>query len=1001
MASVPAHAFPATWLNSTANGLFVCSTISQLQSVLHCSRARPHGRLTRTNVPCDSERGVRRLLKRGSDMGGSLLRHATKRLGSRSRLVVFASVIALAAAGLSAPGASASPARPTPSPNSAAKKPSTAALKAQALARKPAPFTPAGLGLTSTKPPKGKASSSQAPKRPTPVVRKHGLPASLANVPVKAQRWGTMHPQEIVGVVAGKAGSKPTRPIAYSTAPKSTRPVVPQTSVTQVMGTTRGTVVNAVYSTALSASSPVSLQTAVVPATGTITGTVTDATTHAPLAGVCAVAYDYANTSGTPTGCTDATGLYTIANVPAGQFEVVFEDHVNSHQTQWWNGAADAQTASIVTVTSGATIDRINAALAQGGSIAGTITGVGGVPLAQVCASITTLAGVYVNAGGCSDSTGHFQTIGLPAGAYDVVFDDQAGPYMEQWYNGKTTQASANSVAVTLGSVTATANIAMQRGGSISGTVTDSVSHAAVPGSCLAIYASGGNQDYAGSRCTDSSGQYTSPGLATGSYKVEFYDGSGAGHLPQWWNNKPDQASATSISVTLGVNTSAINADLQLGGKITGTVTDAVTHAGVPNLCADVYRAGALGTIGAGCSDSTGAYTAVGLPTGNYQVVFNDYSAAGYLSQWWNNKPDQASATSIPVTQGATTQAIDAALVVGGKITGTVTDAVTHAGIANVCAYVHTIGTSTGWGGLRGCTDASGAYAAVGVPTGSYQVEFVDYSAGHLQQWWNNKLDQASSTSVSVTQGVTTPAIDAALQMGGKITGIVTDAVTHAGIAGLCPGVYQAGTLTGMSAGSAGCTDNSGTYTAVGLPSGSYQVEFNDYGWPGFVVQWWQNKPDQASATSVPVTVGTTTSGIGAALVKLGSLSGTITAAGASPTTLCASAYAASNISAPIARVCADPTGHYILPGLPTGQYLVRFIDYGGTHVESWYNGKADAQSADLVRVNIGADTPNINETLTPGGWVTGTVTDSVTHAGVSGVCVSIWDPSVNAYEQT
>ena len=61
------------------------------------------------------------------------------------------------------------------------------------------------------------------------------------------------------------------------------------------------------------------------------------------------------------------------------------------------------------------------------------------------------------------------------------------------------------------------------------------------------------------------------------------------------------------------------------------------------------------------CSDSSGAYTVVGLPTGNYQVDFFDYTGA-HFEQWWNNQPTQATANIINVTIGNSTAGIDASL---------------------------------------------------------------------------------------------------------------------------------------------------------------------------------------------------------------------------------------------------------------------------------------------------------------------------------------------------
>src|SRR5207302_1023451 len=61
----------------------------------------------------------------------------------------------------------------------------------------------------------------------------------------------------------------------------------------------------------------------------------------------------------------------------------------------------------------------------------------------------------------------------------------------------------------------------------------------------------------------------------------------------------------------------------------------------------------------------TGTYRVAGLATGQYDVQFQDCSRRGYAAQWYNGKPDRASADPVAVTQGLTTSSIDARLAGG------------------------------------------------------------------------------------------------------------------------------------------------------------------------------------------------------------------------------------------------------------------------------------------------------------------------------------------------
>lgn len=62
-------------------------------------------------------------------------------------------------------------------------------------------------------------------------------------------------------------------------------------------------------------------------------------------------------------------------------------------------------------------------------------------------------------------------------------------------------------------------------------------------------------------------------------------------------------------------------------------------------------------------------------------------------------------------------------------------------------------------------------------------------------------------------------------------------------------------------------TDTAGNYTVADIPTGSYKVEFDGSG-SGYVIQWYNNKPDFNTADPVSVTEPSTTIGINATLVS-------------------------------------------------------------------------------------------------------------------------------------
>src|SRR5207244_4502853 len=139
-------------------------------------------------------------------------------------------------------------------------------------------------------------------------------------------------------------------------------------------------------------------------------------------------------------------------------------------------------------------------------------------------------------------------------------------------------QATADAVSVTAGSTTPNISAALQLGGQVSGTVTDASSHAAISDIDVEVMDSNGND--VSSACTAADGTYTVSGLSTGSYRVGFaqfqFDcGGTSNYQPQFYTAKPSQATADPVSVTAASTTPNINGALQLGGQISGTVTDA------------------------------------------------------------------------------------------------------------------------------------------------------------------------------------------------------------------------------------------------------------------------------------------------------------------------------------------------------------------------------------------------------------------------------------------
>ena len=371
--------------------------------------------------------------------------------------------------------------------------------------------------------------------------------------------------------------------------------------------------------------------------------------------------------------------------------------------------------------------------------------------------------------GGCAytGEEGHYVIGGLPAGDYKVEFNAPYGGYAypTQYYDGKEGWGEADSVSVSLGETTTGIDAALQpSSGQIAGTVTDALSHEPIEDVHVCTYT--GHASYYG-HCAYSGeeGQYVIGGLPAGEYEVRFDPPHESSDLPQYYDGKESLEEADSVSVSVGETTSAIDAALEAGGQIAGTITDASTHEPIEGAEACTYTEHASYYGHCAYTGEEGHYTIKGLPAGEYEVRFDPPYESPYVPRYFDGKESLEDADAISVGLGETTSAINAELAVGGQIAGTVTDASTHEPIggAEVCAYEFISG---GYGSCAS-TGEEGHYVISGLPAGEYRVEFWAPSGeyDYLVQYYDGKESWEEADPVSVSLGETTSAIDAALEV--------------------------------------------------------------------------------------------------------------------------------------------------------------------------------------------------------------------------------------------
>jgi Carboxypeptidase regulatory-like domain len=209
----------------------------------------------------------------------------------------------------------------------------------------------------------------------------------------------------------------------------------------------------------------------------------------------------------------------------------------------------------------------------------------------------------------------------LQPGTYKVLFSSgfPEAKLIPQYYNEQNSWETATPVLLTSGEKREI-NPVLRHGGTISGTVTDTSSHA-LEAQIEAIPADK-NEFYVPAEVpTGTGGKYEIKDLPKGSYKVHFFAKEGQNLVPQYYSNKLTSSEANELLVTEEKNTSPINAELSLGGTITGTVTDAVSHRPIASVGVAAINF-LTETFAFGETNANGEYRIIALPTGVYALGF-------------------------------------------------------------------------------------------------------------------------------------------------------------------------------------------------------------------------------------------------------------------------------------------------------------------------------------------------------------------------------------------
>ncbi|HSF99085.1 MAG TPA: carboxypeptidase regulatory-like domain-containing protein [Ornithinibacter sp.] len=687
---------------------------------------------------------------------------------------------------------------------------------------------------------------------------------------------------------------------------------------------------------------------------GQLSGQVSDPAGD-PIPDVCIDLWRADGTYGWADTCTGADGRFVSNGIAAGTWSVRFAPRSGPWLAEYYDDAATEANATPVEISVGAVTTGIDAVLARGATISGTVAAADtGDPLEDVCVYAEG-QGAYGSGYGCTDAAGQYTTTGIVTGSYQLFF---AVPYDSDYVSHRPTA----TVALTTGDAVTGQDASLPRGGRIVGRVVDEVSGDGIQDVCIEA----ASETFTTYTCSAADGTFTVRGLESGTYEMVTYSVPDTHVQPQ----------QSAVEVTRGQDTTV---QLRLGraAVISGLVRGA-DGAPLPDVC--VYVEG--DSYGSGCTGADGTYRVAGLEAGDHAVLFSDPDGI-HLPEYWDDQAALEDATHISLAAAEERAGIDAQLSTAAAIAGLVTAPDGQSVDACVTAYSGTDIVA------QDCASAGQSYRLAPLRAGSYTVLARHYTElednPYLPQWFGAADTQEGAAEVVVTAAATVSGIDITLARGATLSGTLTGA----------GGSLEAGFVEVLPQGSDDVVDIDvpdalGTWSVVGLPPGDYEVRFQA---SNASAEWWQDAPSRQGAKAIALAAGQDVSGVDAVLdVWTGSVSGHVTAAETGdPVAACVTLVPADDRYQQAGWACADAaTGLYRLSNVRPGQYVALVTDPDGTYVEQYLGGALDFESAEVLLIRDDVELSGMDAALGRGGWIEGQVVDDATGEPAS-ACISIY----------
>jgi len=501
-----------------------------------------------------------------------------------------------------------------------------------------------------------------------------------------------------------------------------------------------------------------------------------------------------------------AAGDYTL------QFDPTSPNSMNQtyYETAFWDSRSTEASADVVTVPTEADLTGYDIQLTEAvGSVSGVVRDPAGLPLQGV--PITAyryemaegdggpqMQWLVIDPSVMTDENGEYSFPRLHSGEFRLYYATPNPELASEWYDNQHLDSRADTLVVGTGAVLASVDATLEAVGHLTGTLTDELSGAPVVGAPVKVYAAGATGwDIVGTGGSDGAGHYDVAVSADGPVRVRFgdaaetFNASGTWYVSEFHSNASTVTAAQDIAAGLGLS-ATVDASLTpaatMGGNVAynrllGDVSvEALRNDGTgwrvvhSHLMESGWNGGPDGNPGDIDGDGipdfidsdrdgdgilndidpfpdtpdlfNGRYEIKGLKPGDYKVRFVD-AAGYYVPQFFDGARFESDATTLTLAAAQTRSDIDATMVAGSRILGSVNPP-SLPGVDGPPVYTHVafyrlLDGAWHFGGDT-TADLAGNFKVTGLETGTYTlVASVDKSADggvrtYVPEQWSNAV---------------------------------------------------------------------------------------------------------------------------------------------------------------------------------------------------------------------------------------------------------------------